>query len=148
MDHAAAIETSLLMHLAPETVDMGALDPDPTVVPQGVGGNDPRTHASETFGKERSVILIDRIATLAARLVKIGNQDSVAKSRHRECLAQQVELDEMIAFARARLPTSDQPGKEPHGWSKHLEAFRLGDYEMAHAIGAAVIAKVRSQVRR
>ena len=50
MDHAAAIETSLLMHLAPETVDLGALDPNPAVVPQGVGGNDPRIHASETFG--------------------------------------------------------------------------------------------------
>ena len=148
MDHAAAIETSLLMHLAPETVDLGALDPNPAVVPQGVGGNDPRIHASETFGKERTVMLVDRIATLAARLVKVGNQDPVARSRHRECLAQQVELDEMIAFARARLPAADQPSKEPQGWSEHLEAFRLGDYETAYATGTAVIAKVRGEVRR
>ena len=121
---------------------------NPAVVPQGVGGNDPRTHASETFGKERTAMLVDRIATLAARLVKVGNQDPVARSRHRECLAQQVELDEMIAFARARLPAADQPRKEPHGWSEHLEAFRLGDYETAYATGTAVIAKVRGEVRR
>ena len=128
--------------------DLGVLDPNPAAVPQGVGGDDPRTHASETFGKERTVMLVDRIATLAARLVKVGNQDPVARSRHRECLAQQVELDEMIAFARARLPAADQPSKEPHGWSEHLEAFRLGDYETAYATGTAVIAKVRGEVRR
>ena len=37
MDHAAAIETSLLMHLAPETVDLGALNLNSAVVAQGVG---------------------------------------------------------------------------------------------------------------
>lgn len=148
MDHAAAIETSLLLHLAPATVDLDELDSDPAVWPQGVGGEDPRAHASEAFGRERAGLLVDRMAKLAARLVAVSSEDPVAKGRHRECLAQQVELDGMIAYARANMPEKKQPGKEPEGWSEHLEAFRCGDYQKAHAAGAAVIARVRGQVRR
>lgn len=147
MDHAAAIETSLLLHLAPETVDLDALDPDPAVAPQGVGGDDPRTHATTAFGKERAQLLIERLATLATRLVGSG-ADPIARARHRECLAQQVELDGMIAYARGHLPATEQPGKEPEGWSAHLEAFRCGEYERACEAGAKVIARVRRAVGR
>ena len=93
MDHAAAIETSLLLHLAPDTVDLGELDPDPAAWPQGVGGDDPRTNASERFGREHAKLLVNRMAALATRLVAVSKEDPVAKGRHRECLAQQVELD-------------------------------------------------------
>ena len=146
MDHAAAIETSMLLHLAPDTVDLGELDSDLTVWPQGVGGDDPRTHASEAFGRERAELLIDRMATLATKLVAVSNEDPIARDRHRECLAQQVELDGMIAYARAHLPATEQPGKEPEGWSEHLEAFRRGEYETAYEAGAAVITRVRHAV--
>lgn len=148
MDHAAAIETSLLLHLAPDTVDLGELDPDPAAWPQGVGGDDPRTNASETFGREYAKLLVNRMAALATRLVAVSKEDPIAKGRHRECLAQQVELDGMIAHARAFLPANDQPSKEPDGWSEHLEAFRCGDYDAAYETGAAVIARVRAHVRR
>ena len=148
MDHAAAIETSLLLHLAPDTVDLGELDPDPAAWPQGVGGDDPRTNASETFGREHAKLLVNRMAALATRLVAVSKEDPVAKGRHRECLAQQVELDAMIAHARAFLPANDQPSKGPEGWSEHLEAFRCGDYDAAYEAGAAVIARVRAHVRR
>lgn len=148
MDHAAAIETSLLLYLAPHTVDLDALDPDPNVAPQGVGGDDPRVHASADCGRERSEVLIERLAALASRLLVLSSADPVARRRHRECLAQQVELDEMIAYARAHLAAEDQPEKTPEGWSEHLEAFRCGDYEKAYDSGAAVIARVRRQVRR
>ena len=148
MDHAAAIETSLLLHLAPETVDIEALEPDPNIAPQGVGGDDPRTHASPAFGREHADLLIDRMASLATRLVALSGGDPIMQGRHRECLAQQVELDGMIAYARGHLPANDQPSKEPDGWSEHLEAFRCGEYEKAYVAGAAVIARVRSQVHR
>jgi creatinine amidohydrolase len=42
-DHAAKWETSLLMHLRPELVDLSLLDPDPENKPIGVLGEDPRT---------------------------------------------------------------------------------------------------------
>jgi creatinine amidohydrolase len=147
MDHAAAIETSLLLHLASDTVDLDALDPDPAVAPQGVGGDDPRTHATAAFGKERAQLLIERLANLATRLVGLY-EDPIARGRHRECLAQQVELDGMIAYARAHLPANEQPSKEPEGWSEHLEAFRGGDYDSAYEAGAAVIARVRRALGR
>ena len=52
MDYAAAIETSLLLHLAPETIDIAALDPDPNVAPQGVAGDNPQPCANPEFGRE------------------------------------------------------------------------------------------------
>lgn len=49
-DHAAAFETSMLLALRPQLVDMTELDPDPDVRPTGVLGDDPRVHASAVFG--------------------------------------------------------------------------------------------------
>lgn len=51
MDHAARNETSLVMALRPELADLGQLDPDRAVWPQGVGGEDPRDSTPE-FGQE------------------------------------------------------------------------------------------------
>jgi creatinine amidohydrolase len=51
-DHAAAFETSLLMALRPELVDLSELDPDPGSIPVGVLGDDPRTGASAEFGRD------------------------------------------------------------------------------------------------
>ena len=42
MDHAAENETSLVMALRPDLVDLSQLPEDKSVWPQGVGGNDPR----------------------------------------------------------------------------------------------------------
>ena len=62
MDHAAAIETSIMMYLHPETVDLDALDSAPDKWPEGVGGDDPRTHASREKGEHYAETLIDRIS--------------------------------------------------------------------------------------
>jgi creatinine amidohydrolase len=51
MDHAARNETSQMLYLHPEWVDMGQLPKDPAVWPQGVSGQDPRT-ASAEYGRE------------------------------------------------------------------------------------------------
>ncbi len=50
-DHAAKWETSMLMNLRPELVDMSKLDDDLTRQPTGVMGEDPRTSASPEYGK-------------------------------------------------------------------------------------------------
>ena len=42
MDHAAENETSLVMSLRPDLVDLSQLPEDKSVWPQGVGGSDPR----------------------------------------------------------------------------------------------------------
>jgi len=51
VDHAARNETSLMMHLRPELVDLGQLPKSADEWPQGVGGDDPRK-ATADFGKE------------------------------------------------------------------------------------------------
>jgi len=51
-DHAARWETSLMLYLRPELVDMNLLDPNPKNVPIGVLGVDPRGTASAEYGRE------------------------------------------------------------------------------------------------
>jgi creatinine amidohydrolase/Fe(II)-dependent formamide hydrolase-like protein len=50
-DHAAAWETSLMMAMRPELVDMSVLPQDLAEPLIGVGGRDPREHASVEFGQ-------------------------------------------------------------------------------------------------
>lgn len=51
-DHAAKFETSLMMALYPEMVDIGRLGNDTAVPNIGVLGDDPRLYASKEFGEE------------------------------------------------------------------------------------------------
>jgi len=50
-DHAAANETSITLALRPDLVHMDRLPTDPEVVLTGVGGPDPRLHASVAHGE-------------------------------------------------------------------------------------------------
>jgi creatinine amidohydrolase len=50
MDHAAKNETSLMLALRPDLVDLGQLPADRTIYPQGVGGEDPRD-SSAAYGE-------------------------------------------------------------------------------------------------
>ncbi len=51
VDHAARNETSLMMHLKPDLVDLSQLPQSRSTWPQGVGGEDPRD-ATAAYGKE------------------------------------------------------------------------------------------------
>lgn len=51
-DHAGAFETSLMLAIDPEVVDLGELDPDLSTKLIGVLGQDPRVHASAENGNE------------------------------------------------------------------------------------------------
>ena len=50
VDHAARNETSLVMGVRPDLVDLDQLDTDRTVWPQGVSGEDPRD-ATVAYGE-------------------------------------------------------------------------------------------------
>ncbi len=70
MDHAARNETSIMMHLRPNLVDLAQLSRDRSVWPQGVGGEDPRD-ASAAYGKEclqKSLELVRQLFTAAGLL--------------------------------------------------------------------------------
>ena len=65
VDHAASNETSLLMALRPELVQMHNLPADTSIWPVGISGTDPRLHASAEMGwkaihlqKERMVAIL------------------------------------------------------------------------------------------
>ena len=60
-DHAAANETSIMMHCHPELVDMDALPKDPAEHPEGVAGEDPRYHASPALGQAALQETADRL---------------------------------------------------------------------------------------
>jgi creatinine amidohydrolase len=63
MDHAARIETSQVMALRPDLVDLSALPPDRALWPQGVDGEDPRD-SNATYGREcieGAIIMIDQM---------------------------------------------------------------------------------------
>ena len=63
-DHAAWGETSLMMHLFPDTVDLSRLGTPPY---QGVGGRDPKESSAED-GQRITETIISRLATLAQKM--------------------------------------------------------------------------------
>jgi hypothetical protein len=69
-DHAAWGETSLMMHLYPETVDLARLGDPPY---QGVGGRDPK-ESSAKDGKMITEKITSRLATLTKNMPKWDNK--------------------------------------------------------------------------
>jgi creatinine amidohydrolase len=70
-DHAAKWETSYLMALRPECVDMGVYQGRPVGEPLvGVGGDDPRAHATKQIGLEACDIIIKGMNKKAEQLLK------------------------------------------------------------------------------
>jgi len=69
-DHAAKWETSLLMALRPDCVDMSRLPKDKNIPLIGVVGTDPRGTASKEFGESAVKILVDRIVAQAHKLLE------------------------------------------------------------------------------
>jgi creatinine amidohydrolase/Fe(II)-dependent formamide hydrolase-like protein len=69
-DHAAKWETSLLMALRPDCVDMDRLPKDMKVPLIGVGGIDPRGTASKKHGERGVQLVVERIVSKARELLK------------------------------------------------------------------------------
>jgi creatinine amidohydrolase len=72
-DHAAKWETSNLMFLYPDLVDMSALGNGPLALnmrpPDGIGGLDPRRHASAEVGRRNVELAAQAIARKARELL-------------------------------------------------------------------------------
>ena len=65
-DHAASFETSLMLALCPELIDINALEPDLSKPNIGVIGKDPRVHASKEFGEK----ILEKFASVAEEFIK------------------------------------------------------------------------------
>ena len=72
-DHAAKWETSNMMFLYPDLVDMSALGDGPLAPnmrpPDGIGGLDPRRHASAEVGRRNVELAAQAIARKARELL-------------------------------------------------------------------------------
>lgn len=69
-DHAAAWETSLMMALRPELVDMSRLPSASDAPLVGVYGQDPRVHASREYGENGIRLVVERIAEKVDQLLR------------------------------------------------------------------------------
>ncbi len=74
MDHAAHWETSLMMHLRPELVNMSRIEKEDLETEEGrkeagIYGLDPRTHASPELGKKIANRIAERIGRKAQELL-------------------------------------------------------------------------------
>lgn len=69
-DHAAANETSLVMALRPELVQMQNLPKDLDVWPVAVSGKDPRVYASAELGKKAIAMQVERMAGILRKALE------------------------------------------------------------------------------
>lgn len=78
-DHAAKWETSNIMFLYPDLVDMSELGTDPLAPdmkpPDGIGGLDPREHASAEVGRRNVELAAEAIGSKARELLESLPQD-------------------------------------------------------------------------
>jgi creatinine amidohydrolase len=68
LDHAGRNETSIMMAADPDLVDLSRLPRDPSIWPQGVAGEDPRT-ATPEYGE---ALLEKTLALIGERLDQLG----------------------------------------------------------------------------
>ena len=69
-DHAAAWETSLMLALRPELVDLSRLPSNPSTPLVGVRGQDPRRYASKEYGEQGIAACVGAINTKIAELLR------------------------------------------------------------------------------
>lgn len=65
-DHGGAFETSLMMELMPELVDINQLEGDPPY--KGIGGGDARRDSNRELGARFADTIVERLARLAGRM--------------------------------------------------------------------------------
>ena len=68
-DHAAQWETSILWYARPELSDMSRLPKDTSIKLEGVGGEDPRLHATRELGKAAVEAIAADLATKGKELL-------------------------------------------------------------------------------
>ena len=73
-DHAAKWETSIMMYLIPDLVEMKEAEPPGTPM-DGVGGEDPRVHASRELGEKVCDLIIERLSSAAKTLLELSPRE-------------------------------------------------------------------------
>ncbi|HQK96049.1 MAG TPA: creatininase family protein [Armatimonadota bacterium] len=90
-DHGGRFETSLLMALHPELVDLSRLEGPPPY--RGIGGGDPKRESSADEGERVSKVIVDRLARLARHMPRWDDTTRTAFIRAEQALvSHQLEL--------------------------------------------------------
>ncbi|MDC7235871.1 MAG: creatininase family protein [Spirochaetales bacterium] len=111
-DHAAYFETSLMMDLYPDTVDLNRLGEEPH---RGVGGKDPKKYANTRDGESLNRLITDRLARLAERMPLWSEKQLEAYI----CGEQAVLRRQLLLAKKYDTPWG--------GW-RHMNAGFLNDY--------------------
>ena len=136
-DHAAKWETSILWALRPELVDMSRLSKNLEESLEGVGGEDPRVHASKELGEEIVNHMVDRLSELTLRLLM--DTSPLDRSRFIRALSIQVKiLEEIMGNPRenrwATMRTEE--------YERFVDALWRGDYVNAMKEGEAILLRI------
>jgi len=135
-DHAAKWETSILWALRPELVDMSRLSSNIQEPLEGVGGEDPRVHASRQLGEEVVEHIVERLSELALRL--LDRTSPLDRSRLIRGLQIQVRILEKVMNAPreerwAVLRTAE--------YERFVDGLWRGNYVDALREGEALLSK-------
>ena len=109
-DHGGPFETSLLMALLPELVDLSRLKGKPPY--RGISG-DPRRHSSAEKGEQLSAVMADRLSRLARRMTQWDEATRTAFLR-----AEQALVDYQV----------ERAGATGNEWAAWQDIGRLAPY--------------------
>jgi creatinine amidohydrolase len=125
-DHAGVWETSLLLPVRPDLVDLDREGDLP-----GVIGDDPRGRASRELGEEGLELAADRVAAALDRALAEPREPYAA------ALTAATQALERLWHLRENLGRDRVPPVRTRAWLRHLEAFREGDWRAAQAAAEA-----------
>jgi creatinine amidohydrolase len=111
-DHAAWGETSLMLYLDPESVDLNRLGEEPH---QGVGGRDPKRFAKKEDGEKLAETIISRLAALSVQMPQ-WDEDTIERFAASEA-----------ALVSRQMTLSGQKHEVWSGW-RHIAAGVLSPY--------------------
>ncbi len=134
-DHGAKVETSYMMEFFPESVDLTALDSDPSSEHLGVYGLNPRFTASRDWGVHMAENAIDRLAGLVHSFRSGERPDNWALLRE---LVERLQTGDLQVVAESGTNAKEGEGgirldlHNPHSQSKYiteLASFRINGVE-------------------
>ncbi len=126
-DHAAYGETSLLMHIRPELVDMGAVSAAEKL--DGIHGEDPRLRASAADGQRYMEHICSRAASTILRLRQ--EYGTFKQQEWLQALSAGVDVLAATQQARDRIGAKQTPAIFSDHWSAWCEALATGNYQEA-----------------
>lgn len=125
-DHAAVGETSLMMAIRPDLVDLTSVAPEHPM--EGVLGEDPRGAATEAFGEEIRAGIVERAANLISTHLQSEPQ---FRRTYVEAMRAGVRVLERTWEERVRKPKSAVPSITSPAYLEHCEALWAGDFHHA-----------------